>query len=220
MIIHDTEHRSNLRYRLLSSMSRGENSLQELFCAVDSIISWHHAVIGRFCHLCSCMRLLDGQDRYAVLSMLGIEPELCCHLLANDSSMNIPDAKRRDIIRATEKLMTVVLKVKKENCLGFQLAFSFSPRTSRPYSECQIRNQLLYYTMEQREQFCQCISAIATAVSDTIYAYHQLCLSISVMDDSKVRQTALKLTGVEPSRFRQTIDMLCPFYLLEGRIAC
>ncbi len=218
MIIHDTENRSNIRYRLLAFMPKDHGSCGKIrfFHTADSIASWHHAVIGRFRHLCACTRLLEGQDRYAVLSVLGIAPELCCHLLGNDSSMNIPDSKRTDIIRATGELMTSVLRVKKENCLVFQPASPYLPRTSRPYSECQVRNLLLYYTLERREEFSQSIGSVTAAVADTIYAYQQLCLSISTIDDINVRQEALRLTGVEPAKFRQTLDMLYPFYCLDG----
>ena len=87
--------------------------------------------------------------------------------------------------------MTYVLRVKKENCLVFQPASPYLPRTSRPYSECQVRNLLLYYTLERREEFSQSIGSVTAAVADTIYAYQQLCLSISTIDDINVRQEAL-----------------------------
>ncbi len=215
--------RDNLRYLLLACMPAGKciTQRQQLFNIAERISSWHHAVIGRFRHLCQCTELLDGQDRYAVLSILGMEQDICNRILLEaDSAMNMSRTGHIQVIRATEKLMMHVLKVRKENCLVFQPVYPYSPCTPRPYTECQLRNLILYYTMERREQLSQCVNSIASAVAETIYAYHQLCLAITTLDNHKTRRKALQLTAIDPETFSQTLNMLNPFYQLREDKRC
>ena len=124
------------------------------------------------------------------------------------------------VINTTEHLISVMLRIDNSSCSYFPGNPPYRPCSPTPYTECQLRNLFLYFTLEGRERCCQCITSITDAMASTIYAYQMMCLTISALDDGYIIAETLRVMGIQREKYDQTLSLLQPFYEEKERAAC